>query len=101
MTIPNNELLSLIFNILLWVITAVGVLAFFWSAIAPYTKLTKKFIGAFDCGDSWDLIGVYGISEEHIMRKIRRLHNKGIILEPRWGIDRMVDKFPDHCTHLY
>lgn len=63
------------------------------------TKKLKiiKVVGSFETSNSYELIGIWGFSEKHIMRKISRLEKNGIIYDGVFATLREVKHFPKYC----
>lgn len=59
-----------------------------------------KFVGSFETSDKYDLIGIWGFSEKHIMRKIKRLEQKGITYDGVYTPLREVKHFPSYCEWI-
>lgn len=59
-----------------------------------------KFVGSFETSNKYDLIGIWGFSEKHIMRKIKRMEQKGIIYDGVYAPLREVKHFPSYCEWI-
>lgn len=59
-----------------------------------------KFVGSFETHNKCSLIGIWGFSEKHIMRKIKHLEQNGIIYDSVFAPLREVKHFPSYCEWI-
>lgn len=59
-----------------------------------------KFVGSFETPNEYDLIGIWGLSEKHVIRKIKHLEQNGIFYDGTFAPLREVQHFPNYCEWI-